>query len=396
MIRILPVTLVLLIVGEVHAAPVTKPKGHTGAITAVAFSPKGDRLLSVGTDGWALVWDVKTERVIYHCPQQDEELLAAVWRPDGKQFAVAGEFGVVRVWEIDGEKPVAEYKGHKGPVLALAFTPDGKFLASGGYMRTIRFWPARADEFLLFGGVLKDMDGRVTSLVFTEDGKSLVVGTAELTELRINDEAYNRSGEGGFVRVYDVRTGELTKKLDVRGSQIAVAGDRVLAAGIVLSEKAVIEKGERVVNSGGGPVLSIADLKTGKSLAATDGIGLAVAWSKDGAVVVSGGQSYRHYPGNIMLSSKGLNPPGAAISTGLGKNDKLTSVAVDPRERGSNNVFRGDPPPLTVRDAKTLKELEAIDDKDVESLAVSPDGKLIAVGGSNGLLQLYQTPMTKK
>ena len=290
-------------------------------------------------------------------------------------------------------KPVAEYRGHKGPVLALAFSPDGKILASGGYMRTIRFWPGGEGN----GRVIQDMDGRATSLAFADDGKALVVGTAELTEQRINDEPYNRYGEGGFVRVYDVRSRdyELIRKLGVRGSQVAVAGDRVLAVGLMASWKQVVEDGQPWLHTEGGPILSVADLKTGKTIATAEGAGLSAAWSKDGAVVVCGGQCYRHYPGNIMLGPGEGKPAGVAFATGLHKGDRVATLAIDPRERGRNNVIIGEWPPPALRDPVTLKKGAVLDQKELESLAVSPDGKLIAVGEPNGMIRLHPTPEMK-
>ncbi len=387
----IPVALIFLVAGApVPAAPVETLKGHEGAITLLVFSPNGDHLLSVAEDGQALVWDVKKREIVHRCPQKDEKLFAAAWRPDGKQFAVAGEGGVVRVWEVGGKNPEAEYKGHKGPVTALAFSPDEKVLASGGYMRTIRFWSGGDAD----SSVIQDMDGRVTSLAFANDGKALVVGTAELTEQRINDEPYNRCGEGGFVRVYDVKSRKLTRKLGVRGSQVAVAGDRVLAAGIMATQKEGVEDKRRVLDASGMSVVSVADLKTGKTLATAEGAGLSAAWSKDGSVVASGGQCYRHYPGNIMLGAADPKQ-GPAIRTGLDSDDKITTLAIDPRERGTNNLLGAESEPLALRDPLTLKKGIVLDEEGVECLAVSPDGKFIAVGGSKGVIRLHPSPAKK-
>src|SRR5262249_6518662 len=155
-----------------------------------------------------------------------------------------------------------------------------------------------------------------------------VVGTAELTEQRINDKPYNRYGEGGFVRVYDIGSRELTRKLGVRGSQVAVAGDRVIAAGIVASWNELVKDEKRFLDTSGMPVLSVADLKTGKTLATAEGAGLSAAWSKDGSVVACGGQCYRHYPGNIMLGAADRNSGGPAFRTGLERGDKITTLAI--------------------------------------------------------------------
>jgi WD40 repeat protein len=390
--RILTSLLVLVTVSALRAAPAVTLEGHEEVVTALAFSPKGDRLLSVGEDGWALVWDLKTGKIIHRCLHKDEKLFAVAWHPDGSKFAVAGEGGAVRVWELGGKRPAAEYRGHRGAVAALAFSPDGKLLASGGYLRGVKFFSDEDDGRFY---MLQDMDGRVTSLAFTADGKSLVVGTAECTEQRINGEPSNRYGEAGLVRVYDVKSRELVRKLGVRGSQVAVAGDRVLAAGLVASHKEVVEDGKSRLNTDGMSVVSVADLTTGKAVATANGAGLSAAWSKDGSVVVSGGQVYRHYPGNILLGGADRKPGSTAFAAGLDKGDKVTTVAIDPRERGPNNILGAEREAVALRDPGTLKKGVVLDEKGIESLAVSPDGKFIAVGGADGTIRLHQVPEKK-
>ena len=111
--------------------------------------------------------------------------------------------------------------------------------------------------------------------------------------------------------------------------------------------------------------------------------------------MVCGGQSYRHYPGNIMLGTGEGKPGGAAVATRIDKGDQITTLAIDPRERGPNNVFIGDWPPPALRNPITLKKVVVIDQKDLESLAVSPDGKLIGVGESDGVIRLHPIPEIK-
>ncbi|MGF1578429.1 MAG: WD40 repeat domain-containing protein [Gemmataceae bacterium] len=385
--------LVWIILSQVQPTLAQTLKGHTKGVTALAFSPNGKRLLSVGEDGRVLVWEVETQKLAHQYPPIGKKLYAAAWHPDGSQFAIAGEHGLVQLWKIEGKKPTAEYEGHIGPVVALAFRPDGKVLASGGYLRTIRFWTVGNEWF----NTIQDLDGRVTSLGFTDDGQSLVVGTAELTEQRINGQTSNRYGESGFVRVYNAKpgfdSGKLLRKLDVRGSQVAVAGTRVLAAGLVAFEKTTQNGGKRELHTGGMSVVSIADLKTGKAVATASLAGLSAAWSKDGSVVACGGLCYRHYPGNLMFGNREGRPDYVAFAAPLNKNEKITTIAIDPRERRSNNIVGGDEnPPVMLRDPETLQKGVVIDHKKGEIVAVSHDGRFFAVGGKDGVVQLQRTP----
>lgn len=64
-------------------------------------------------------------------------------------------------------------EGHTHPVTAVAFSPDGKLLASAAGGDQVFVWDVTTRTKKL---ALKDFSGRVNSLSFSIDGKSLVVG----------------------------------------------------------------------------------------------------------------------------------------------------------------------------------------------------------------------------
>jgi WD40 repeat protein len=359
------------------AEPPKRIEAHESEVTALAFSPDGAILVSAGADGRVLAWDIKAGGASHRCPALEGKVFAVAYAPDGKRFASAGSDGLVRVWDAATGKLAEQHKGHDGPVATLAFSPDGKLLASGGYDRAIRLWPTGGGK----ARVLKGAEGRVTALAFTPDGGSLLSGGAALTDVRVDAEVYTRIGHADYVRIWDVASGKLAKKLETRGSVLALLpGGRVVAAGLV----PVVKVTKDELSLDGTDTITIVDLKTGKRTARLEFRGLMAAAAPDGKTVVCAAGSFNHLAGNICMANNGQG-----IVRGLQAAAKVDTLTIDPGQRGPNNQIwcngggRVDHR-MTFRDPATLKERSKYVDESVGALAFSPDGRTLAVGSTDG------------
>jgi WD40 repeat protein/serine/threonine protein kinase len=170
-----------------HAPALERMWFHTGAVTAVRFSPDGTRLLTASRDGTVgLRWVAGGE--------QDEILWqhgAAVERAEfdaaGKRVATLGADRMVRLWDGTTGAPLdAAIRAERGQ-RSLAFSPDGHRLAvpvRGG----ARLFATSSGEP---AGPLLEHQGRVNFVSFSPDGRYLAT-----------------AGEDHVVQVWDVTTGE--------------------------------------------------------------------------------------------------------------------------------------------------------------------------------------------
>src|SRR5438067_7085166 len=107
------------------------PKGHSGDVFAVAFSPDSKTLLTGGADRLAKLWDVATGSARADLTGHAGRVLCVAASPDGKTAATGGDDRVIRLWSTADGASLGTLSGHSGAVTTLAFAPDGKTLASG-------------------------------------------------------------------------------------------------------------------------------------------------------------------------------------------------------------------------------------------------------------------------
>lgn len=99
--------------------------GHAKTVYALNFSPDGERIVSVGADGRALVWHAARGELLYAIEASGGELAEAAFTPDGAQLVVAEKSGRVRLHSAGDGALVRELARLRHAIDHLALSPDG-------------------------------------------------------------------------------------------------------------------------------------------------------------------------------------------------------------------------------------------------------------------------------
>jgi WD40 repeat protein len=292
---------------------------HSDNVRAVAFSPDGHRLASVGEDGRLVVYDATPSSAPWEAVATYREhtgviyaLASSTVKQNGAEtlFASAGGDHSIHVWAARDGRDVFRIKGFTNPAYGVAFSRDGRLLASAATDHTLRIWDARTGQFLREADLQDDYeDDDPQCVAFNPAGDRLAA-----------------VGSGGKIRVWDPETGRLRGKCTTsherqkvwcaafdpaspHGRTLATGGDdgRVLVwdcdhldrelLALVGHENSVYwlafsPQGSRIVSVGRDRTVRLWDSKTGQQVARSptkyserfD----AVAFSPDGRYVAAG------------------------------------------------------------------------------------------------------------
>jgi small GTP-binding protein len=107
-------------------------RGHTDAITRIAWSPDGRLLASPSDDKTTRIWDVARGECVAVLKAHKGEVCSVTWSPDGSRLASGSSDETIRIWNTETWENLTMLRGHNSLVRCVTWSPDGQLLASGG------------------------------------------------------------------------------------------------------------------------------------------------------------------------------------------------------------------------------------------------------------------------
>jgi WD40 repeat protein len=110
-------------------------------VSAIAFSPNGELILSSRQDNKLKLWDVSTGKMIITLRTVKHFMISSLAiSPDGK-YVLAGSYdSIIKLWDISSFKEIMTFHGHNGYVNSVAISSDGKYALSGSSDSTLKLW----------------------------------------------------------------------------------------------------------------------------------------------------------------------------------------------------------------------------------------------------------------
>ena len=344
--------------------PLMPPKGEEPLV------PEELALIKLWIDQGAKAPDGKRQRqniVLGALPAPVHPVRAIAIRPD-KAVLAAGRANQIHLYETgsgayvwsliapglttpDGKRLGA---AHLSIVEALAYSPDNRFLASGSFQELV-LWDAYS------GALWKRLNGfadRVVCLAFSPNGKWLATGGGAPTE-------------DGEIKVFDVESCSLVTEIK--------NGHSDTVFGVCFSPD-----GTKLATCGADKFVKVFDLPSGKFLKSFEGHThhvLDVAWKADGKLLVSGGADnvikVWDYDKGEQVRTFGNLAKQVTRLMFKGTTSEIVTCSGDPSVRfwnvdnGSGGIAFGGSSDF------------------LYAVSVSSDGKMVAAGGEEGIVRLY-------
>lgn len=348
-------------------------KGHFTGVSSVAFSPDGKTVVTGSADATAKLWDISQKSQTIWPNKQDPEVFPIAFFPKAEDKRLVGRRadGSIVLWDTDSRRELQLLTGSAANIRSVTVATD-RTIASwseDNENKIVTLWRPTTDG--TYESALKKItpipiQGEVTSVAFSPDGKMLATGSAD-----------------GTVKLWDTSTGAGSTPLSPshKGKVWAVAFS---------------SDGKMLATGGADHNINLWNTSTGKNLKPLHGHlneVVSVAFSPDNKLLASGSSDNTAILWDVDA--------GKELTTITGHNSAVTFVAFFPDgtrlATGSNDtsvkLWDTDINQPGWKRWQELASSFSYKGNEVQSLAFSPDRMMLAIGRKKGFeLWLAATP----
>jgi WD40 repeat protein len=291
----------------------------------------------------------------------EKPIRAVAFSPDNLVLATGGDDHIVHSWQADDGRALEVFEGHAGAIHALAFAGAGNLVSASGDKSVIG-WNLVPDwQLERTIGSSDDptkLVDRVLALDFSPDGKWIATGSGE-------------PSRGGELKIWNVADGTLVREI------AAAHSDAVF--GVAFSPD-----GKGIASASADKFVKVFDASTGKPSKSFEGHThhvLGVSWKFDGKLLASCGADnviklWDYNTGEQQTTIGGFGKQVTSVRF-IGESINTVSTSGDKTVR----LHRTD------NSQNYLNLGGAVDF--MYSAAATPDGQLIAAGGHDSVLRVW-------
>ena len=115
--------------------------GHQNYVYSIAFSPKGNMLVSGSYDEAVFLWDVRSGRLMRSLPAHSDPVGGVDFVHDGTLIASCASDGLIRIWDAaTGQCLRTLIHEDNASVVSVRFSPNGKYVLAWTLDSCVRLW----------------------------------------------------------------------------------------------------------------------------------------------------------------------------------------------------------------------------------------------------------------